>query len=77
MIASTFWVIFSWAFWLTWMAVAVVYEVFSVVEEKRLQTLPLTRVVRDRLMRKSTVIKFGVLLFLTWIWIHFILKFDW
>lgn len=63
----------SWAFWLLWMAAGLAYELFAVFTEKRHGTLPLTRVVRDRLMRRSTVVKLGVLLFLTWLWIHFTL----
>ena len=63
----------SWIFWILWMLVGLGYEVFAVVTERRYGTLPLTRVVRDRLMRRSTLVKLGVLLFLTWLWVHFIL----
>lgn len=66
------WAIASWVFWLSWMAVAVVVELFTVFSEKKRGTLPLTRVVRDRLMRKSAFAKFGVLLFLGWIVLHFL-----
>lgn len=65
--------IVSWVFWLAWMAVGLAYELYAVRNEKRHGALPLTRVVRDRLMRRSTVVKYGVLLFLTWLWVHFIL----
>jgi len=63
----------SWIFWITWMTVGLAYELFAVFTEKAKGTLPLTRVVRDRLMRRSTLVKLVVLLFLTWLWVHFIL----
>jgi hypothetical protein len=67
----------SWIFWLSWMAVGLVYELFAVFTEKKNGSLPLTRVVRDRLMRRSAFAKFGVLLFLTWLWIHFVTPLNW
>ena len=75
MIASL--ALFSWLFWLGWMAVGLVYELFAVFSEKKLGTLPLTRVVRDRLMRRSSLVKVGVLLFLTWLWVHFVTPLSW
>lgn len=74
---AAFWAVFSWVFWLTWMGVGLAYELYAVHEEKRNGALPLTRVVRDRLMRKSTIIKFVVVFFLFWLLIHFTLKFSW
>jgi hypothetical protein len=67
----------SWVFWLVWMAVGLAYELFAVFSEKKHGTLPLTRVVRDRLMRRSTLVKVGVLLFLTWLWVHFVTPMEW
>lgn len=67
----------SWVFWIGWMLVGLVYEVYAVLREKKDGALPLTRVVRDRGMRKSTVVKVGVLLFLTWLWVHFVTPLDW
>lgn len=67
----------SWVFWLGWMIVGLGYELFAVKTERKLGTLPLTRVVRDRLMRRSSVVKLGVLLFLTWLWIHFVSPLGW
>ena len=74
---AAFWVIFSWAFWLIWMGVGLSYELYAVHEEKHNGALPLTRVVRDRLMRKSTLVKFVVVFFLFWLLLHFTLKFSW
>ena len=74
---AAFWVVFSWAFWLTWMGVGLCVELYFVFEEKRLGTLPLTRVVRDRIMRRSTVAKLVVVFFLFWLLLHFTLKFTW
>jgi hypothetical protein len=61
----------SWVFWFAWMGIGLAVELFNVREEKKLGTLPLTRVVRDRIMRRSTVVKVGVLIFLTWLLLHF------
>lgn len=72
-----FWAEFSWAFWFTWMAIGLAYEVFAVRQEPTYGTLPLTRVLRDRLMRRSTLVKLGMLLFLSWLWVHFILNVSW
>lgn len=67
----------SWIFWFAWMAVGLAYELYAVVTEKRSGALPLTRVVRDRLMRRSSLVKVGVLLFLTWLWVHFVTPLEW
>lgn len=67
----------SWVFWLAWMAAGLAYELYAVVTEKRSGALPLTRVVRDRLMRRSAPVKIGVLLFLTWLWVHFVTPLNW
>lgn len=68
---------FSWAFWLGWMALGLFYELFAVFSEKRYGTLPLTRVVRDRLMKRFWPVKLGVLLFLSWLSLHFLLNVSW
>ena len=67
----------SWAFWLAWMAAGLAYELFTVWGEKRYGALPLTRIVRDRLMRRFVVVKLGVLLFLAWLVLHFTLSLNW
>lgn len=67
----------SWVFWLGWMAAGIVYELYAVTMEKRNGALPLTRVVRDRLMRKFVVAKLGVLLFLAWLCLHFFTNVAW
>ena len=63
--------VFSWGFWLTWAAIGLVYELYAVFTEKKTGALPLTRVVRDRLMRKSGVFKVFMLGFLAWLLVHF------
>jgi hypothetical protein len=68
---------FSWAFWLGWMALGLFYELFAVFSEKRYGTLPLTRVVRDRLMKRFWPVKLGVLLFLSWLSLHLLLNVSW
>jgi len=67
----------SWVVWLSWIVFGTAFELFAVFTEKRKGTLPLTRVVRDRLMRRSAVVKVGVLLFLTWLWVHFVTPLNW
>lgn len=75
MIASL--ALFSWVFWFGWMAAGLAYELFAVFTEKSKGTLPLTRVVRDRLMKRFVVAKLGVLLFLAWLCLHFFLNVNW
>lgn len=67
----------SWIFWLAWMAVGLAYELFAVFTEKRRGTIPLTRVVRDRLMRRFVLAKLIVLLFLAWLCLHFFTNVPW
>ena len=67
----------SWVFWLGWMAAGLTYELYAVTMEKRNGALPLTRVVRDRLMRRFVVAKLGVLLFLAWLCLHFFTPLTW
>lgn len=69
--------LFSWIFWGVWGSVGLVYELYAVHYEKRSGALPLTRVVRDRLMRRFVVVKLGVLLFLSWLILHFTLSVPW
>ena len=69
--------LFSWGFWFTWMAVGLGYELFAVWTEKSRGTLPLTRVVRDRLMKRFVIAKLTVLLFLAWLCLHFFLNVSW
>ena len=67
----------SWVFWVLWMAVGLAYELYAVYFEKRHGALPLTRVVRDRLMRRAWPVKLGVAFFLFWLLIHFVTPLDW
>lgn len=67
----------SWIFWAAWMLAGLAYELYAVTTERRTGALPLTRVVRDRLMRHSTIAKLAVLTFLTWLWIHFVTPLPW
>lgn len=67
----------SWIFWLAWMAIGLAYELFAVFTEKKRGTLPLTRVVRDRLMQRFVLAKLGVLLFLAWLCLHFFTNVPW
>lgn len=67
----------SWVFWLGWMLAGLAFELFAVREEKRTGALPLTRVVRDRLMRRFWPVKIGVLAFLAWLTVHFVVPLNW
>lgn len=67
----------SWVVWGVWIIVGVSWELWTVYTEKKWGFLPLTRIIRDRLMRRSTLAKIGGLAFLTWLWVHFVLPLPW
>lgn len=67
----------SWIFWASWVAIGVGYELYAVRFEKSHGSLPLTRVLRDRLMRRFVFVKLGVLLFLAWLGLHFLGPLSW
>ena len=67
----------SWLVWGIWAAFGLGWEVFDVLTEHRTGALPLTRIVRDHLMRKHTWARLGMLLFLTWLWVHFVTPLNW
>jgi hypothetical protein len=62
----------SWIFWAAWAIVGVVFELYAVLTEKRSGAEPLTRVLRDRLMRRFLLARLAVLLFLSWLGLHFL-----
>lgn len=67
----------SYVVWAFLIGAVVAWELFTVYTEKRWGFLPLTRIVRDRLMRKFTIVKLGGLLLLTWLWVHFVTPLSW
>lgn len=67
----------SFFFWGTWAGAGIAYEIYAVRTEKRSGALPLTRVLRDRLMRRFVVVKLGVLLFIAWLAAHFFTPLSW
>jgi hypothetical protein len=67
----------SWVFWAVWGIVGLGYELYAVRNERKNGALPLTRVVRDRLMKRSPVVKVGVLAFLAWLGLHFTQSVTW
>ena len=69
--------LFSWIFWGVWALSGLAYELYAVVFEKKSGALPLTRVLRDRLMRRFVVVKLGVLLFLAWLVLHLTTSLSW
>lgn len=69
--------IVSWLFWIGWMLVGLVYEVYAVIFEKRNGALPLTRVLRDRLAKRFVIARLGLLLFLAWLGLHFLTPLHW
>lgn len=69
--------LFSWGFWVTWVVIGLAFELFAVATEKKTGALPLTRVVRDRLMRRSKLFAVFMLAFLAWLFVHFITPLDW
>lgn len=67
----------SYVFWAVWGAAGLCYELYAVRNERRNGALPLTRVVRDRLMARFFVIRLAVLLGLGWLGLHFLDRFTW
>lgn len=67
----------SYVVWAVLGAGALGFELYAVKHERKNGALPLTRVVRDRLMRKSPAVKVGVLAFLAWIFLHFTQPLPW
>jgi len=66
------WALASWVYWLVWGALFLAWEIPAVFLEKRNGMLPLTRVVRDRLMRRHSIFKLAVTLLLAWLSLHFL-----
>jgi hypothetical protein len=50
------------------------FEIVAVVTERKTGLLPLTRIVRDRLMKRSRPIRLLVLFALVWLPYHFFLE---
>lgn len=63
--------------WLCIGLAALIWELVGVFGEKRYRIEPLTRIVRDRLMRRYTVVKLAVLLFWAWLGLHWFLPLEW
>ena len=66
--------------YVVWAVLAVLtlgWELYTVRFEKKNGALPLTRIVRDRLMRRSAPVKIGVLAFLAWLLLHFTSSLTW
>jgi hypothetical protein len=67
-------------FWLSWIIVGGIYELFAVIGEKKTGDQPLTRVFRDRLMqipRWGKVIQIVVMGFLGWWFLHWAAGLSW
>lgn len=67
-------------FWLSWIVLGAAYELWAVLEEKRTGDQPLTRVMRDRLMRIPVwgkLIQMVVMAFLGWWFIHWAANLPW
>lgn len=67
----------SWVIWTAWIVFGVGWELYTVANEKRRGTLPLTRIVRDRLARRFVIVRLGLLLLLAWLFVHFINNLPW
>ncbi len=59
--------------WAVIFSAALTWELVGVFYEKRYRIEPLTRIVRDRLMRKHITFKLAFLFFWTWLGAHFLL----
>jgi hypothetical protein len=72
----------SWIFWAAWMAVGLAFEIWALIMEYRTGDEPLTRVLRDRLMRHrrryvALPIQILVFAFLAWLTVHFAQGIGW
>lgn len=65
--------------WSVWAAVGVAWEMVGVFGEKKWRQEPLTRIVRDRLMRSKLGIIFRLIFiaFMGWLFLHWMLPLDW
>lgn len=63
--------------WLVIGLAALTWELVGVFFEKKHGIEPLTRIMRDRLMRRHAVVKLGFLLFWAWLGLHWLLPLDW
>lgn len=64
----------SWVFWAVWVGLFLAWEIPAVFLEKKTGMLPLTRVVRDRLMKRYAIVKYGVLFLIAYLFAHFIIN---
>lgn len=72
----------SWAAWAAWIVVGVAWELWCVFAEKRTGDEPLTRVVRDRLMKNARPwvawpAHIAVLTFLGYLVFHWLAAVPW
>lgn len=63
--------------WAVILLVALGWELAGVFLEKRYRIEPLTRIVRDRIMRKSVIARLAFLLFWAWLGFHWLAPLDW
>lgn len=62
----------SWVYWIVWVGLFLAWEIPAILLEKKTGMLPLTRVVRDRLMVRSVFARLAVLLLIAWLAMHFL-----
>jgi hypothetical protein len=76
-VIATAWGLLSWVYWTVWVGLFFAWEIPAVLLEKRNGMLPLTRVIRDRLMRRHVVLKLAGLLVVSWLFLHFTHSLTW
>ncbi len=65
--------------WGVWFSIGIAWEMVGVFKEKEWKQEPLTRIVRDRLMRSELGIVFRLIFiaFMGWLLLHWLLPLDW
>lgn len=66
------WKIVSWIVWMSWLVFGLAWELWTVWREKKDGTMPLTRILRDTLMKKSAVFRLLMMGGLVWLCLHFL-----
>lgn len=67
--------------WALWFAVGIGWELYTVLREKKTGDEPLTRIVRDRLMRSKSPVgiftRLAFIAFIGWLTLHWLTPLAW
>jgi hypothetical protein len=67
--------------WALWFAIGIGWELYCVFREKKTGDEPLTRIVRDRMMRSSSpvgiITRLTFIAFIGWLTLHWLVPLEW